>query len=234
MARACTASSLRTVRIGPDEIAQPRVRVRGDIEDPRLGVERPTVPVPATRRAGKRERTPGVSRSRHRRRREHRPEHVGLDDLERLGAQLRREVDQIVDGKPLTVERRRLGREGLCRPRLLPRRRGRRHRPLFNRPHRLPRHAVKHEQEAVLGDLHHRLDGLPSDGDVAEHGRRRQVVVPQVMMHELVVPHPLAGPGVEAHKAVAVEILSWPVPHRRRRAPETTGADRGSRARHPQ
>ena len=31
-------------------------------------------------------------------------------------------------------------------------------------------------------------------------------------MHELVVPHPLAGPGVEAHKAVAVEILSWPVP----------------------
>ena len=71
-------------------------------------------------------------------------------ELARLRPQRRREVDQIVLGQPLAIERRRLGRERLRRRGLFARHRRLRHRPFLDRPHRLAGHAIEDVQEAVL------------------------------------------------------------------------------------
>ena len=124
-----------------------------------------------------------------------------LHDLERLGPQLRREVDQVVDGDALPIERRRLGRKRLRRRRLLAGHRGGRHRLLDNRPHRLAGHAIEHIGERLLRHLDDRLDRLAVDGDVDQNRRRRIVVVQQIVVHGLEVPDALAGLRVQTDHA---------------------------------
>ena len=75
---------------------------------------------------------------------EDRTDDVVLDDLERLGAQLRREVDEIVDVQTEPREGRRSGREGLGLRQLLTRhRRVVVDRPFDDRPHRLTGHPIE-------------------------------------------------------------------------------------------
>ena len=82
-------------------------------------------------------------------------------------AQLRREVDQIVRHvDALARVGRRLGRERLRRRRLLARHVGLRHRPLFDRPHRLAGDAIEHVEERLLARQRDRLDRLAVDVDV--------------------------------------------------------------------
>ena len=111
-----------------------------------------------------------------------------------------------------------LGRERLRRPRVLARDVARRHGALFDRPDRLARHAIEHEREALLGQLHDGVDRPAVDANRDEVGRRRVVVVPQAVMHDLEVPLADAGRGVEAHQrfgehvgartAAAVEVVA--------------------------
>ena len=99
---------------------------------------------------------------------------VVLQPLERLRAQLRREVDQIVRHLEVVARvGRRLGRERLRRRRLLARHVGLRHRPLFDRPHRLAGHAIEDVEPRLLARRRDRLDRLAVDVDVEQQRRRR-------------------------------------------------------------
>ena len=143
-----------------------------------------------------------------RRRREHRTDHVALHDVERRGAQLRREVDEIVNRDALPIERRRLGWKRLRRRRLFARCRRLRHRPFFDRPHRLSVDAIEDERKCLLRDLDDSLDRPAVNGDVGEHGRGRQIVVPEIVMDELVVPDALARQAVDGDEAVAEQVVA--------------------------
>ena len=52
---------------------------------------------------------------------------------------------------------------------------------------------IEHECERLLRQLHDRLDRPSADGDVRENRRGRQVVVPQIVVDDLVVPDAFAG-----------------------------------------
>ena len=157
---------------------------------------------------------------------------VALDLLERLRPQLRREVDQIV-GHLERVARigRRLGRERLRRARLLAGHVGLRHRPLLDRPHRLAGHAIEDEQERLLAGDGDRLDRAAVDGDVGQNRRRRHVVVPERMVHELEVPLPLAGLQIDADEALGKQVVARA--DGRRRSPRSASRPAGRPGRAP-
>ena len=134
-----------------------------------------------------------------------------LDGLQRLGAQLGREVDQIVARDSLQIERRRLRRERLRLGRPLLRDLRLRDRLLFQRPHRAAVGAVEHVGEGLLGQLHHRAHGLPVHVEVDENRRRRHVVVPDVVVDQLLVPDHLAGLDVQADQRAREEVVAGPV-----------------------
>jgi hypothetical protein len=133
------------------------------------------------------------------------------DDIARLLMNLRRGVVQIVVSHALNVERRRFGGKWL-RPggAFAGDARGR-HRPFLDRPHRLAGDAVENIDEGLLGHLRDRLDALSADADIDQIGRGRRVVIPQPVMHELIVPDLLAGRRIEAHQAVAIEAIAGTV-----------------------
>ena len=126
------------------------------------------------------------------RRREQRTDLVLRHDLQRLGLELGREVDDVALEEALALERRRLGRERLRRRVPLGRHLALFDRPLFDRPHRLAGHAIEDVEEALLGRLRDRLDRLSVHRDVREDRRARNVVVPDRVVDELEVPEPLA------------------------------------------
>ena len=142
---------------------------------------------------------------------EHGPHPVHLHQLQRFRAQLRREVDQIVDRDRLTRVRRRLGRERLRRRVPLARHVALRHRPLLDRPDRLAGHAIEDIEEGFLARQRHRLDRLAVDVDVGQDRRRGEIVVPHRMMHHLVMPLPLAGLQIDANQAVGEQIVARPM-----------------------
>src|SRR5207245_9434734 len=82
---------------------------------------------------------------------------------------------------------------------------GSRYRWFLHRPHRLASDAIEHVDERLLGYLRHRLDRLSADRDVDQGWRRRGVVIPQAVMHELVVPDLLAGGRFDTDEAVAIK-----------------------------
>ena len=83
------------------------------------------------------------------RRREHRSNAIALDRLQRHRLQLRREVDEVGLGHPLSVEGRRLCRERLRRRRLLAWHIALRDGSLFDRPHGLAVGPVEHVRERM-------------------------------------------------------------------------------------
>ena len=120
----------------------------------------------------------------------------------------RREVDDVGFEKPLPLERRRLGGEGLRRRVPLARHRALLDRPLFDRPHRLAGPAIEDEHPALLGRLRDGLDRLSVDRDVREDRRARDVVVPDAVVHELVVPDALAGLQIDGDEAFAEQVVA--------------------------
>ena len=153
----------------------------------------------------------GPGEAAHDGRREDRADVVIRHERLGLGAELGGEVDQVVDGHALPLERRRPGGERLRRRVPLAGDVSRRHRPLLDRPDRLARGAVEHEEEALLRRLGERLDGPAVHRDVREDRCARQVPVPDVVVHRLEVPPSLARLDVEGQDAVGKQVVAGPV-----------------------
>ena len=98
-----------------DQPERHRVGERVDIENIGLRIERAALPVGAARGARQHQRPERRRPLAHHRRREDRAYLVARDQLYPLGAQLRREVDQIVNRHALPLEWRRLGDKRLRR-----------------------------------------------------------------------------------------------------------------------
>ena len=101
------------------------------------------------------------------------------DGGERLGTERGRVVDEIVQRDALVFEGRGPRRKRLRGGRALARHRALRHGTFLDGPDRLSGDPVEHEHEPLLGDLRHRLDLAPVDGDVDQVRRSGQVVVPE-------------------------------------------------------
>src|SRR5206468_3380151 len=132
-----------------------------------------------------------------------------LDALnERLSLRRRQIRVDVFLGERLTSERRRPRREGLRRERMLSRRVGLRHRPFLDRPDRAAGLALEDEQEALLRRLRDDIDIAAVLADRQQLRRLGQVVVPQIVMHQLVMPNAFAGARVERHERVAEQICA--------------------------
>src|SRR5207344_2793396 len=103
---------------------------------------------------------------------EHRAVRVAVKNLERLSAEFRREVDQIVDLHTQGVVRERLEVRiewhGLRRGIPLAGHIAWWHRPLLDRPHRLAIGAIEHVEQSLFGWLGNRFDASALDRDVGE------------------------------------------------------------------
>ena len=86
-----------------------------------------------------------------------------------------------------------------------------RHGPLLDRPQRLAGHAIEDLEESLLAGLRDDVDLLAVVADGEELGRGREVVVPEVVVHHLEMPEPLAGAGIEREQAIAEEIGAFAV-----------------------
>src|SRR4029453_201238 len=97
----------------------------------------------------------------------------------------------VLFGERLSRERRRPGWERLRRGALLAGNVGLRHRPFFDRENGCARLAVGDEDAPELGRLRDDVDGAAVLTERQELRRLREVVVPQIVMYELMVPEPL-------------------------------------------
>ena len=72
----------------------------------------------------------------------------------------------------------------------------------------LTRLPVQHDEGAHFGGLHQHVYRLPPVRNRHQGGSAGQVVVPQVVVHRLVVPLTAAGRGVEGNHAVAEQVFT--------------------------
>ena len=108
-------------------------------------------------------------------------------------------------------QRRRLARDRLGRGVLLARHVAGGRRPLLDAVDRLARHPVQDEHEGRLADLRQGRNPLAAALDLEQAGRRRQVVVPQLVVDVLEVPRQLAGPRVDGDGRVGEQVVAGPV-----------------------
>ena len=85
------------------------------------------------------------------------------------------------------------------------------HRPLLDAVDGLARLAVQDEHPARLADLREGGNALAVPLDLEQAGRRRQVVVPQLVVDVLEVPRQLAGRDVEGDGRVREEVVAGAV-----------------------
>ena len=78
--------------------------------------------------------------------------------------------------------------------------------------------AIEHVEHAGLGGLNDRRHRDALDFDVAQHRLRGEIVIPQIVMHELLVPHQLAALRIQRQERVGEAIAAEP------RAAEEIGA----------
>ena len=115
---------------------------------------------------------------------------------------------RLVRGQPRARERSRGRREGLRRRGLLARDVALRHRPLFDRNERRAGLAIEHEEVAGLGRHADGRDGAPVLAPVEQDRWRRDVVVPEIVMHGLEVPDALAGVGAQRHDGIGEQVVA--------------------------
>ena len=102
------------------------------------------------------------------------------------------ESPHVVHCEPLRAEWGNHRVEGLGRRRALSVHRACRHRSLFHGKEWLTRFPVEHEKLAGLGRLKHRSASASATHEFHERRRRRHVVVPEIVMHDLKVPDDLS------------------------------------------
>ena len=111
----------------------------------------------------------------------------------------------------LAAERRRLRRKRLGRVQPLPRHvRVGGDRAFLDRPDRLARLTVEDVRESLLRHLGDRVNRAAVDGNRHQVGRRREVVVPDAVVHRLKMPLALAGRRIEADERFGEEIGAQP------------------------
>src|ERR1700675_498492 len=113
--------------------------------------------------------------------------------------------------KRLSDERRRLDREWLRWPSRFAGDVALGNRALLHWKQRFSRKSIEDKYEPHLGHLRNRgnLPAIPPHGD--QHGLRGHVVIPNIVVHHLVVPNELAAGGIERYQAVAEQIQALAV-----------------------
>ena len=196
---------LRSVQLvhGPELVDGRRV-VDVDVQDVQERIERSAVPLTAAQMARL------CQRALQRRRGEDRSRGVFSEFPQGVFVRGRRDVGEIRLGERLPHEGRRLHGKRLRGPGFLAGHRGMRHGLFDHGKQRLPRVPIQHEDESHLRQLHHHIPGSARPGERDENRRRRIVVVPDVVMHRLVVPLAFAGRRVERQDAVGEQIGAFP------------------------
>src|SRR5688572_16696214 len=118
-------------------------------------------------------------------------------------SRLRRKVGHFSFGKALLRKRRWLGGERLRRPAMLARYLRARHWPLFDGEQWFAGFAIEQKEISDLGNLRDGVDSLAAVLDRDQVRRRRDVVVPDIVMHHLEVPDALASVGFERKDAIS-------------------------------
>ena len=140
--------------------------------------------------------------------REQRTETIFLQLLLSRRLQLRRQIERIVERGALLAECRWPGRERLRGPGVLALDVARWHRTLFDRPYGSTGRAIEHERKTLFRELD---DGINlTSGTIGTNRdkvrRRRVVVVPQPVMHDLIVPSAHAGVRIETDERFGKKI----------------------------
>ena len=102
----------------------------------------------------------------------------------------------------------------------------RRHGLLVYREERLALGAIEHVEHAGFGGLDDRRHRHTLDFDVTQHGLGGEIVVPEVVVDELLVPDELAAPRIQREERVGEAIAAEP------RAAEVVGARGAGRNQH--
>ena len=144
-------------------------------------------------------------------RQKHGAQAIGLQLLQRLTPERRREIDHFVLGHRLSRVGRRLRREGLRRRGLLAGHVALGNGTLFDRPDGLSCHAVEDIQERFLAGKRDGFDGPAVNRDVCQNRRRREIVIPDRMVDDLEVPLLAARLQVHADEALTVQIVTRPM-----------------------
>ena len=184
--------------------------LRADVDHPRLGIHgAAAIDVHATRSPGRIPRALRTCRAvGGRTGNEVRTHAAALREFERGVANGRRVVDQIRGQQPLLRIRRWLARDRLRRRRALVRHVALQHLRFRHRPDRLSRHTIEGVEPALLGALRDRLATHAIHGDVDQVRRHRRVVIPDVVMHHLEVPLPLARLRIQCDQRVAEQVVA--------------------------
>ena len=135
-------------------------------------------------------------------------------------AQLRRQRRELVGAEAVASERRRSHGKRLSRPGLLVRHVARGHGPFLDRMDRLAGATIEHEQQAVLRNDRDGRHAATLPTHVEQRRWRLQVVVPDVVMHDLEVPEILSSERVDsdqrrAEQVGALAIAAVSIPGRR-------------------
>ena len=178
-------------------------------QPPRLRINRGTWPIDTASRARRLNDRPAFST--HRRRSKNRYELSPPRDPDRFFPQRRCEVDEIVDGNTLEIERRRFGRKWLRRRVPFARHVSCRHRPLLYRPHRLTGDPIKDVGKCLLTRLRNCLDLTPIDSNVNQVAGGREIVIPETMVDRLEMPHSLSRLHVHGNETLRKQVV--PRPH---------------------
>ncbi len=119
-------------------------------------------------------------------------------------------------------KRRGPGREGLRRRRLLTRNVALRNWPFLDRPDRLSRYTIEHIQQPEFRRLRDDVDRLAVVFHREQLRAGDQIVVPQIVMKDLVMPEALARPQIECEQRVAEQVVAFAIA-----APEIEGRRAG-------
>src|SRR5689334_725479 len=132
------------------------------------------------------------------------------DDLDRFLTQLRSEVDEFLSRDFLGFIGGGFGRIRLRGRVPLPRYVAARYGSFLDRPYRGTGDTVERIHEALLGHLRDRLDPATVHHDVQQVRASGRIPIPQSVMNQLEVPHPLACLRVEAQETVFKEAGARP------------------------
>src|SRR5262249_8184634 len=152
--------------------------------------------------------------------------HGALRQFAAVGAGLGRDVGQLVGPHLLPGVWRRFHRTRLRRPGLLTVEVALGYGRFLDIEQRLARYAIEYKREAGLGYLSYRWDKAPVAPYFDQIGLRGNIVIPEVVMHCLKMPDPLARRGVERDQGIAEQPRALAI------APIVVGRRRGQRQEH--